>query len=226
MHIRADGYVGIAPLPGGVANVCVVRERSHLTPGQSADDVISRSIASDPTLASRFTNARRVTDVVVLGPLAVESDAAGCPGLLLAGDAAGFVDPMTGDGLRFAIRGGELAARAALAELDSGVPAFDQLLIWRTREFGGKWRINRVLRALVGSPSALSFAAVAARAWPTPVEHLVGVAGDIALARAFFAEASGLSTSVASGLSTSVASGFSRKRDQAADATEGSRPRA
>ena len=31
-------------------------------------------------------------------------------GLLLAGDAAGFIDPMTGDGLRFAVRGGVLAA--------------------------------------------------------------------------------------------------------------------
>jgi hypothetical protein len=90
---------------------------------------------------------------------------------------------MTGDGLRFAIRGGELAARAALAELDSGVPAFHRLRIWRNGEFGAKWRINRVLRAVVGSPSALSCAAMAARAWPAPVEHLVGVAGDIALAR-------------------------------------------
>jgi flavin-dependent dehydrogenase len=124
-----------------------------------------------------------VTDVAALGPLAVESTAAGGPGLLLAGDAAGFVDPMTGDGLRFAIRGGELAARAALAELDSGVPAFDQLRIWRTRDFGGKWRINRVLRAVVGSPSALSCAAFATRRWSTPVEHLVGVAGDVGLAR-------------------------------------------
>ena len=36
--------------------------------------------------------------------------------VLLAGDAAGFVDPMTGDGLRFAVEGGELAARAAHAD--------------------------------------------------------------------------------------------------------------
>ena len=43
---------------------------------------------------------------------------AGVPGLLLAGDAAGFVDPMTGDGLRFAVRGAELAADAALAALE------------------------------------------------------------------------------------------------------------
>ncbi|HVG55786.1 MAG TPA: NAD(P)/FAD-dependent oxidoreductase [Vicinamibacterales bacterium] len=183
MHIRSDGYVGVAPLPGDVANVCVVRARPNLIPGQSAETLLSRSIAADPALAGRFARARRVADIAVLGPLAVESRTAGCPGLLLAGDAAGFVDPMTGDGLRFAIRGGELAACAALAELDSGVPAFGQLHQWRAREFGGKWRINRLLRALVGSPHALSCAALTTRAWAGPVERLVGIAGDVDLAR-------------------------------------------
>ena len=55
-----------------------------------------------------------------LGPLAVESTGASIDGLLLAGDAAGFIDPMTGDGLRFAVRGGELAAAAALEALQRG----------------------------------------------------------------------------------------------------------
>ena len=183
MHVRADGYVGVAPLPGGVANVCVVRPRPNLVAGQPPERLIARSIAADPVLAARFDGAQRVSDVAVLGPLAVEATAAGCPGMLLAGDAAGFVDPMTGDGLRFAIRGGELAARAALVELDSSVPAFRQLRDWRRREFTGKWRINRALRALVGSPHALSCAALATRAWSAPVAHLVGVAGDIELAR-------------------------------------------
>ena len=183
MHIRADGYVGIAPLPGGLANVCVVKARTHLVAGESPEKLILRSIAADAALASRFTRARRTTDVAVLGPLAVESSAAGCPGLLLAGDAGGFVDPMTGDGLRFAIRGGELAAQAALVELDSGVPAFERLHLWRRQEFSAKWRINRVLRALVGSPFPLSVAAGVSKAWSSPVERLVGIAGDVELAR-------------------------------------------
>ena len=183
MHIRGEGYVGVAPLRGGIANVCVVRDRPNLTAGQPAATVIANAIAADSVLRERFAGATAVSDVAVLGPLAVESVAAGCPGLLLAGDAAGFVDPMTGDGLRFAIRGGELAAEAALSELETGVPAHQQLLASRTREFAGKWRVNRALRSLVGSRRALACAAVAARAWPLPVQRLVGVAGDVSLAR-------------------------------------------
>jgi flavin-dependent dehydrogenase len=181
MHIRADGYVGVAPLPGEVANICVVRAAtgSHASPAQ----VIANAIAADPALRDRCAGASRLGDVLVLGPLAVESLGAGCQGLLLAGDAAGFVDPMTGDGMRFALRGGELAAEAAIRELDSGVPSFAALAASRAREFAGKWRINRALRSLVGSPRGLEAAALVARFWAAPVEYLIGVAGDVSLAR-------------------------------------------
>src|SRR5204862_7275726 len=110
-------------------------------------------------LSERFARAGQVSEVTSLGPRAVDCGAVGYPGLLLAGDAAGFIDPMTGDGLRFAMRGGELAAEAALRELSTGVAACTTLQAQRAKEFGGKWRINRGLRALVASPGAVNVAA-------------------------------------------------------------------
>jgi flavin-dependent dehydrogenase len=184
MHIRADGYIGVAPLPGGVANVCVVREaaRGAAAPRVDQARAIGDAVGADSLLRGRFDRAIRRSEVMVLGPLSVEARAAGCPGLLLAGDAAGFVDPMTGDGMRFALRGAVLAAEAALRELSSGSPAFGDLAAARTREFAGKWRVNRALRALVGSPRALTLAALVAQRWSAPVEYLIGVAGDVARA--------------------------------------------
>lgn len=43
--------------------------------------------------------------------------------VLLAGDAGGFADPLTGEGIYGAIASGQAAARAAETELQSGVPA-------------------------------------------------------------------------------------------------------
>ena len=185
MHIRPDGYIGVAPVPDGLTNVCVVRElgtslRAHR---EEVDTVIERALSGEPVLRERFARAQRVTPVTVLGPLAVESMHAGQPGLLLAGDAAGFIDPMTGDGLRFAIRGAELAAAAALRELETGHSMHQELLARRRREFGSKWRFNRALRALVGSPRALGIAATLAAHWHAPVRTLIDLAGDISLAR-------------------------------------------
>ncbi len=117
---------------------------------------------------------------VCLGPLAVEATASGAPGLLLAGDAAGFIDPMTGDGLRFALRGGELAAQAALAALEHGrADAHVRLARLRRREFAIKWRFNRALRALAGSPLAMRVASHGADWAPGWLERTISYAGDV-----------------------------------------------
>jgi flavin-dependent dehydrogenase len=181
MHIRSGGYVGVAPLPNGLTNVCVVCElgSSWREEAGEADRIVQLAITCDLALRDRFAGAYRTTPVTVLGPLAVETRAAGLPGLLLAGDAAGFIDPMTGDGLRFAIRGAELAAECALRELDTGRPMHGELAAARRREFAGKWRMNRVLRAVVASPRCVSLAASVASVWKTPVQRLIGIAGDV-----------------------------------------------
>ena len=181
MHVRKDGYIGVAPLAGGIANVCVVRDQQDVQGGPPLQ--LGAVIAADPQLHDRFCRAKQISDLSVLGPLAVDAQGAGWPGLLLAGDAAGFVDPMTGDGLRFAIRGGMLAADAAIREVATGAALHRALDRARRREFAGKWRVNRGLRALVGSPSGVALAARLAQYWDLPIRSLVAIAGDVALAR-------------------------------------------
>ncbi len=188
MHIRRGVYIGVAPLPGGLTNVSVVLGGVGPAEGGqygNADQqaIVRRALNADAVLRDRFAAATQISPVTVLGPLAVNARAAGCPGLLLAGDAAGFVDPMTGDGLRFALRGGELAAHAALDELASGRPAHASLEAQRRREFSTKWRFNRALRTMVGSPGAVGLASLVSNWWSGPVEFLIQLAGDVGLAR-------------------------------------------
>jgi flavin-dependent dehydrogenase len=180
MHIRRGRYVGISPVGDGRTNVCVVKPSK---PGDAdfRDPMatLRAALESEPLIAERFRDARPIGAPTLLGPLAVEATAVRFDGLVAAGDAAGFVDPMTGDGLRFAIRGGELAAEAALLALDRGWPGVhDGLTRARTHEFASKWRFNRVLRALVSSPAAVHAAARASRLAPSLVHALVARAGD------------------------------------------------
>jgi len=130
-------------------------------------------------LRDRFTGARLLTPPVVLGPLAVDVTPPTADGLLLAGDAAGFIDPMTGDGMRFAVSGGELAANAALDALADGWAGVQARLVReRGREFRAKWRFNRALRALVASPAALRLAGALAPIAPSLFQAIVCRAGD------------------------------------------------
>jgi flavin-dependent dehydrogenase len=180
MHVRRNWYLGIAEVPGGVTNVCLVK------PSQPADAdlrdpaaLLIRTLGSDPMLRERAADARLVSGPVVLGPLAVDPTHLTVDGLLTAGDAAGFVDPMTGDGLRFAIRGAELAAASALESLEhgwSGVHA--RLAERRRREFTAKQRFNRAVRALVSAPRFVCAAAVGARFAPAVLRAVIVRAGD------------------------------------------------
>jgi len=151
-------------------------------PGETADAVVRRAIASDPAMASRFARATFDPDIRVLGPLAADVRAPGVPGLLLTGDAAGFVDPMTGDGIRLAMQGSVLAAREALAALEHGDlgGAVARLASARARELAGKLRFNRLVRGVVDSAWALHAASVGARVVPFAVRAAVRYAGDAA----------------------------------------------
>ena len=103
------------------------------------------AVAAEPMLRDRFAGARFVGRPLVLGRSrwTRSTTPSRLAGLLLAGDAAGFVDPMTGDGLRFALRGGELAAHAALRALEHGWDGVHRSLAeTRQVEFGGEVAIQ------------------------------------------------------------------------------------
>jgi flavin-dependent dehydrogenase len=121
---------------------------------------------------------------VVLGPLATDTPHPGRAGLLLMGDAAGFNDPMTRDGIHLALQSAAVAAETVSGVLDGRLEAgtahapYARALrrrVWRKRLF------NRALRELVGSPGALRVAATAARAWPAAMQSVIRYAGDAGL---------------------------------------------
>lgn len=180
MHVRPGWYAGVVDVPGGLTNLCVVVERP--TPGSTPEALMREHLARDRTLARRFGGRAFAAPVSVLGPLAFDVSAAGVPGLLLAGDAAGFVDPMTGDGLNLAMRGGLLAAESASMALVQGGwnGVVERLTSERARWLGPKIRFNRWLRTLTASAWRLHAASAVAVVAPGAVRRLVAEAGDAA----------------------------------------------
>jgi len=177
-------------VPGGLTNACLVIPRPP-SPGGFGEtgsydlarpaEALDRVLKSDPELSARFANARAVEPPTMLGPMAVDTNAVGEHGLLLAGDAAGFIDPMTGDGLRFALLGAELAAQIVKDVFAGSLPmdrAHLELAARRRRAFQSKWRFNRALRSLIASPKGVSAAAVTAGIFPAVFARMIRYAGD------------------------------------------------
>jgi flavin-dependent dehydrogenase len=126
--------------------------------------------------------ARRTGPFVSVGPLAYLRRPAIDDGLLLVGDAAGTINPMTGQGIAMALQGAELAASAADRALRRGQTDRRALAPYeraRDRAFGGLWRMNRLLQWILCRPRIAA-----------PL--FTRLAGDPALASRLLAAASGL----------------------------------
>lgn len=184
MHCFDDGYLGIADVGGGVANVAVVCTSAHAAAARGdVDDFVASWIARHETLAGRFAGARAVSPVLPTGPFGARARRAWAPGASLVGDAADFYDPFTGEGIYAALRGGELLAPYVVESLRSdstrkaraALAAYDRC---RRHEFGGKWRLERIVSVAVANPSLLAFIARRLNVRRDLADLLIGVTGD------------------------------------------------
>ena len=183
MHVDHKGYFGIVDVGRGLMNVAVVVPMTRARQiGEGRAEFLEQWIASRPHLAERFVGAERVEDVRATGPFATVSRPAWAPGAALVGDAADFFDPFTGEGMYAALRGGEMLApfivealRGAPREEDLALAAYETA---RRSEFGGKWKLERIVGMAIAYPYFLNNAAKALSRRKEMADLLVGVAGD------------------------------------------------
>lgn len=112
MHVGNDAYCGLAPIGPTTVNAGLVVKLGAKPDGESTADYFDRQVAAIPSAAAALGTGCRVTAIRGVGPLARRVSRVSGPGYVLVGDAAGFLDPFTGEGVFRALRGAEIAADA------------------------------------------------------------------------------------------------------------------
>jgi 2-polyprenyl-6-methoxyphenol hydroxylase-like FAD-dependent oxidoreductase len=115
------GYAWIFPAVGGIANVGVyLTQDAYRGSAEPLPHLFDRFVSRH---AERFDGAERVGRLRTWSlPLAPSTVRTSAPGLLFAGDAGRFIDPLTGEGIWQALYTGALAGRiAAEATLTRGL---------------------------------------------------------------------------------------------------------
>ncbi len=115
MRLGRGGCLGLAPVGGGRWNATLVVPKRR-APEISADRRgFFRRGLSAYGVRHRFRDAALLAPLEITGPFRVTPRRRAAPGALLAGDAAGYVDPLTGQGVHRALVTGRAAASAAAA---------------------------------------------------------------------------------------------------------------
>jgi flavin-dependent dehydrogenase len=185
MIVFDGGYVGLAPVPGGRVNVGIVlvsrawRERLR---ADGADDVARAILAAVPLADDDPVDwsAPLITDRIEgVAPVGARVRRRAGDGWLLVGDAAGFLDPFTGEGLHRALVSSRLAADAVGRSLDgdpAALAAYARTLARRTRT---KDLVSRVVQGFLAVPPAFDYAARRLAARPAVRETMGRVIGDL-----------------------------------------------
>ena len=170
MCLLDDGYVGIAPVPGDRVNVGIVLGASWrpALAENGAEAVVRAIVEAIPPVpgdAAEWRFGHRCDPIAGAWPLghrvtrrAGTAGPSG-PGWLLVGDAAGFLDPFTGEGLHRALVSAELAAQAiqmSAGRQDEAFAAYERAM---RRRFLAKDAVSWLVQAFLARPGLFEYAA-------------------------------------------------------------------
>lgn len=166
------GYGWIFPAGKGVANVGIGLE--HRRRDHSLNDDLARYLASKP--AQVILKSAKAIAPPKNFPLRwdfLQSPLTG-PRLLIAGEAAGLVNPLTGEGIDYALESGHVAATHAIRSLQTGIDEQAAYAAALHAEYDKLFLFSQRLRDWCRTPWGVSALALGAMARPDLKMRLVG----------------------------------------------------
>jgi len=114
-----DSWFWMIPLSGNTTSIGVVMDTEKFRGlKMNPEEALAHCIAEQPVVNESMENARRVTNVYATGDFSYRNKQLFGDRWLLAGDAAGFIDPVFSSGVYLALLSGEQAADALNVALD------------------------------------------------------------------------------------------------------------
>ena len=117
-YVPEKGWFWYIPLAGDVVSVGIVAEKDYLMKGtKDLKEIFDREVGNNVWVQQHLAVGEQFGPYRITGEYSYRSQFCAADGLLLAGDAFAFLDPVFSSGVLLALRSGELAADAADAAL-------------------------------------------------------------------------------------------------------------
>lgn len=183
VHLFDGGFFAATTVDEGSFSVNLVLPRAALHDRGAADwdEFVHRHTTAAPALRARLATGTRTTPWRGIGPLAFATTAQTFPGLSLVGDACGYVDPLTGEGIYFALFGAHAVADAVTELLHrpaAEAAAQARYRARRRREIRPRLLMSALLQRALRHPWLVRSFLRAAGRWPTLADLVVTMTGD------------------------------------------------
>jgi len=120
-YVPEKGWFWYIPLAGDVVSVGIVAEKDYLMKGtKDLKEIFDREVGNNVWVKQHLATGEQYGPYRITGEYSYRSRYCAADGLILAGDAFAFLDPVFSSGVMLALRSGELAADAADAALTDG----------------------------------------------------------------------------------------------------------
>jgi flavin-dependent dehydrogenase len=184
MRLLPDGYVGIAPVAGGLVNVGIVLGRTWRAEvaergARSVADAIVADIPATDDDPAEWRGGGPTDAIEGAWPLGHRVTRRAGQSWLLVGDAAGFLDPFTGEGLHRGIVSAELAAAAIQSRARGRRDAFVAYERAMQRRFLAKDGVSSLVQLFLARPALFEYAARRMAARPAVRATMGLVMGDL-----------------------------------------------
>ena len=192
IYVDPPDYSILNPVAPGIVNVSLVVPLAHAKPYSARlETFMEARLRQLRHVPGRLAGMKAEGPVMAMGPLAYRVNEPRVGGVLLAGDAAGFYDPFTGEGLYTALRSAELLAEVAHPALTSGDVSVGALAPYaqaKRAAFADKARVTQALQLIIAHRRLANGAARFLQRRPALLSTLMGVIGDFIPPRAIWGQ--------------------------------------
>jgi 2-polyprenyl-6-methoxyphenol hydroxylase-like FAD-dependent oxidoreductase len=182
VHFVDNAYFAATTVDDGSFHLNLLCDRSELRASPlDVDAFVHEKLQEAPRLAQRLASATRSAPWRGTGPLAFRTKRQACPGAALVGDACGYVDPLTGEGIYFALHGAKslsIAIESALSNPATADRSMRDYEARRRREVGPRLALAALLQRGLRHPAIVRTAIGALRRIPRLCDLLVNLTGD------------------------------------------------
>jgi len=159
IHLFPGGYAGLVGLGGNSFNLCLAVDKQRLPRERQVEFLTHSLLPRNPYLRELLVNSRRVGEVRATYPVYFKPRPSGADGVLFVGDAARVNEPVSGEGIYFAMRSALLAAETIDEAFGASDFSASRLRSYERRcrrDFKLRRGLNMLLRHLAYRPALLA----------------------------------------------------------------------